>query len=448
VGVLPEGSLPGDGRPGRRPRLPGPDLAALPRRPDRAAPDGPPGRQRPARAQGRVGRDRRGGEEARHAGRVHRLSRRGARLRQEAEPGEGLRGGPALPRPVSEGREGRGELSATGLIATGRRRALSELDDAEPPELPAARLGRDPGRELHVLAGRRHRVHLRQLVVEPDAGLEARAQEVAALLDRRQRLGERRRDAALRAEIARPAVPAGRGVADLEAELVDAVPELRDLGGLHAAQARARVDVADPGGRGELLAFEVERQALEEPANDAGERLEVERRVVVQKRQADVVRDRREVALQMAKLRAAPRLRVFLPIDVEVLQARGLRDLPDVAQPVSLAEVQAQRQALVETLRETADPALEVGAFVAPGGGQARGQTDEERLARGAAGGAVFESGERQDDVERDRLPVRRGALPGLERDPAERFDAARKSLAPEQADPDREPFRTGTEEG
>ena len=60
----------------------------------------------PARPQGRVRRHRRRRQEEQRAGRIHRLSRRGARVLEEEEPDRRLWRGAALPRQVSEGRAG------------------------------------------------------------------------------------------------------------------------------------------------------------------------------------------------------------------------------------------------------------------------------------------------------------------------------------------------------
>jgi prolyl oligopeptidase len=82
VDRVPRAPLRGAGRSRDRPRASARDLAAVPRQQDRASPARGAGRQRPAGAQGRERRDRRGGPRQRRARRVHRLRRRGARLPQ------------------------------------------------------------------------------------------------------------------------------------------------------------------------------------------------------------------------------------------------------------------------------------------------------------------------------------------------------------------------------
>ena len=94
VGGLPRRPLQGDGRPGRGRRAAAPHLAAVPCGPDPPAADGAPGRQRSARAQGRVRRDRRGGAGQRRAGGVRGVRRRGPWVRQQGQSPGGLREDP------------------------------------------------------------------------------------------------------------------------------------------------------------------------------------------------------------------------------------------------------------------------------------------------------------------------------------------------------------------
>ena len=114
VGGAAQGALRRDRRPGSDQKEMLREISpALHARQDPQAADRAPGRQRPARHQGGIGRHRGRGEEERRPGRVRRVSRRGPRVQQARQRDLGLRRDPAVPRRAPQGQ---GEDQAGGAV--------------------------------------------------------------------------------------------------------------------------------------------------------------------------------------------------------------------------------------------------------------------------------------------------------------------------------------------